>query len=81
VPLVSITLFLPLLGAAVVLVLRLASARAAHTVGLATAGLTVLGALGISLRGVGPVHSWRSCPGSRRSAAPTASGLTASASR
>jgi NADH-quinone oxidoreductase subunit M len=57
VPLVSITLLLPLLGAGVLVALRRTSARSAHAIGLATAGLTVLGALGITLRGVGPGFS------------------------
>jgi NADH-quinone oxidoreductase subunit M len=57
VPLVSITLFLPLLGAGVLVLLRRTSARSAPAIGLATAGLTVVGALGITLRGVRPGFS------------------------
>src|SRR5260370_15866145 len=53
-PLVSITVFLPLVGAAFLLVLREPSARTAHGVGLVTSGLTLLGALSIALKGVAP---------------------------
>jgi NADH-quinone oxidoreductase subunit M len=56
-PLVSITVFLPLLGAALLVMLRRPSARVAHAVGLATAGLTLCGAIGIALRGAGPGFS------------------------
>ncbi len=38
-------------------VLRLTSTRLAHAIGLTTAGLTLLGALGVALRGVGPGFS------------------------
>jgi NADH-quinone oxidoreductase subunit M len=57
VPLVSITLWLPLVGAGLLVVLRLTSTRLAHAIGLTTAGLTLLGALGVALRGVGPGFS------------------------
>ena len=53
VPLVSLTLVLPLIGALLVVALRGASARTAHTIGVATAGLTLLGALGVWARGGG----------------------------
>ena len=56
-PLVSITLVLPLLGAGVLVALRQTSARSAHAIGLATAGLTMLGAFALTLRGVGPGFS------------------------
>ncbi len=56
-PLVSITLWLPLVGAGLLVVLRLTSTRLAHAIGLTTAGLTLLGALGVALRGVGPGFS------------------------
>lgn len=52
-PLVSITLFLPLLGAAVVVAMRGAPARTVHTVGIVTSALTLLGAVGIWVRGAG----------------------------
>lgn len=51
-PLVSTTVFLPLLGAALVLAWPRASARAVHGLGIATAGLTLLGALLMWSRGV-----------------------------
>jgi NADH-quinone oxidoreductase subunit M len=53
VPLVSLTLFLPLAGALLLVALRSASPRVAHGVGLGTSGLTLLGALGLWLRGAG----------------------------
>lgn len=53
-PLVTVTLFLPLAGCLLVVALRNASPRVAHTIGVVTAGLTLLGALGIWARGVGP---------------------------
>ncbi|HEU5422837.1 MAG TPA: NADH-quinone oxidoreductase subunit M [Nitrolancea sp.] len=53
VPLVSLTLFLPLFGALLVAVWPGASARVCHSVGLGAAGLSLLGAMGIWLRGVG----------------------------
>jgi len=53
-PLVTVTLFLPLAGCLLVAVLPHASPRVAHTVGIATSGLTLLGALAIWQRGVGP---------------------------
>lgn len=52
-PLVSITLFLPLLGAVVLVALRGPTPRIAHTIGIVTAALTLLGALGIWVRGIG----------------------------
>jgi NADH-quinone oxidoreductase subunit M len=52
-PLVSLALFLPLLGALLLVVWRPASPRAAHTVGLVAAGLTLLGAFGMWARGAG----------------------------
>jgi NADH-quinone oxidoreductase subunit M len=52
-PLVSITLFLPLLGATVLVALRGSAPRTAHTIGIVTAALTLLGALGIWIRGIG----------------------------
>ncbi len=51
-PLVSATLFLPLLGAALLVVLPNISPRAAHAVGTVASGLTLLGAAGIWARGV-----------------------------
>jgi len=53
-PLVTVTLFLPLAGCLLVAALPHASPRVAHTVGIATSGLTLLGALAIWQRGVGP---------------------------
>jgi NADH-quinone oxidoreductase subunit M len=53
-PLLSITLFLPVLGAVLLIVLPKTSARTAHVVGLATSGLTLIGALTTALRGVAP---------------------------
>lgn len=52
-PLVSLTLFLPLLGAVLLVVLHPASPRLAHGVGLIATGLALLGALGLWLRGTG----------------------------
>ncbi len=51
-PTVSATLFLPLLGAGLLVALRGASPRVAHAVGLITSGLTLIGALWIWARGV-----------------------------
>jgi NADH-quinone oxidoreductase subunit M len=53
-PLVSVTLFLPLVGAAILLMLRGPSPRTAHGVGLVTSSLTLIGALGTALKGVAP---------------------------
>jgi len=53
-PLVTVTLFLPLAGCLLVVALAHASPRVAHTVGIATSGLTLLAALGVWARGVGP---------------------------
>ena len=50
-PLLSLTVFLPLAGALVLVALRGASPKTVHAVGLATSGLTLLGALGIWARG------------------------------
>ena len=51
-PLVSVTLFLPLLGAALLVALPTVSPRAAHAVGIAASGLTLLGSLWTWARGV-----------------------------
>ena len=51
-PLVSITLFLPLAGAALILALPRPAARTVHGIGIATAALTLAGALVMWLRGV-----------------------------
>lgn len=51
-PLVSITLFLPLGGAALILVLPRPTARTVHTIGIATAALTLAGTVAMWLRGV-----------------------------
>ena len=50
-PLVSVTLFLPLLGAALLVALPANSVRGAHAVGVAVSGLTLLGAVGMWARG------------------------------
>jgi NADH-quinone oxidoreductase subunit M len=50
-PLVSATLFLPLLGALLLVALRDASSRTAHAVGIVASGLTLIGALWIWARG------------------------------
>lgn len=52
-PVLSLTLFLPLIGALLLLALPRRSAGAAHAVGIGTAGLTLLGALAIWARGAG----------------------------
>ncbi len=52
-PLVSITVFLPLLGALVLVALPRSSARTAHRLGVGVAALTFIGALWIWARGVG----------------------------
>lgn len=49
--LVSLTVFLPLLGAGLLLLLRSASPRTAHGIGLVTSLLTLLGAAGMWWRG------------------------------
>ncbi len=51
-PIVSVTLFLPLLGAALLLLMRGSPPRVAHGVGIASSGLTLLGALWMWARGV-----------------------------
>lgn len=51
-PIVSITLFLPLLGAALLVALRGSGPRVAHAVGIATSGLALAGALWMWARGV-----------------------------
>lgn len=56
-PLVSLTLFLPLLAAVLLVALPGWTARGAHAIGVGAAGLTLLGALGIWLRGVGAPFS------------------------
>lgn len=50
-PLVSATLFLPLLGAVLLVSLPGVSARAAHTLGLAVSGLVLAGVVGMWARG------------------------------
>ncbi len=50
-PIVSITLFLPLLGAGLLVAWRGASPRVSHSVGLVTSGLTLLGSALIWARG------------------------------
>lgn len=52
-PLVSVTLFLPLLGAALLVALSTVSPRAAHAVGIVASGLTLLGSLAMWARGAG----------------------------
>ncbi len=52
-PLVSLTLFLPLLGAALLVALPGASPRGAHAVGIVVSGLTLIGAAGMWVRGAG----------------------------
>ncbi len=51
-PIVSVTLFLPLIGALLILFLRKAPAQAAHGIGVATSGLTLLATLVMWSRGV-----------------------------
>ena len=51
-PLVSVTLFIPLLGAVLLVTLPNASPRVAHTVGVITSGLALLGASLMWVRGV-----------------------------
>ncbi len=81
-PLVSLTVFVPLLGAVLLVALPRPAARTAHAIGLVASGLALVGAIGIWIRGIGPGFSqveevgW--IPSSAR---PTGSGSTASASR
>ena len=56
-PLVSITVFLPLAGALLLAGLPRATPRMAHAVGVTVTAVTLLGALGIWLGGVGPGFS------------------------
>ncbi|MBQ0831884.1 NuoM family protein [Marinobacter sp.] len=51
-PIVSITLFLPLLGALLIMVLRRPPPRVVHAIGITTSGLTLVGAVVMWLRGV-----------------------------
>ena len=53
VPLVSLTLFLPLLGAALLVALPEISPRGAHTISIVVSGLALLGAAGMWARGAG----------------------------
>lgn len=53
IPLLSITLFLPLLGALVALLMRKRPPGTVHAVGITTASLTLLGSFGIWLQGIG----------------------------
>ncbi len=53
-PLVSTTLFLPLLGALIILALRRSSASVVHGIGILTSALTLAGAVWMWLRGVEP---------------------------
>ncbi len=50
-PVVSVTLFLPLLGAALLVALRGAPTRTSHAIGVAVSGLTLLGAIWMWARG------------------------------
>ena len=52
-PLVSMMLFLPLVGAVLLVALPHATARTAHAVGLGATGVTLLAALGVWASGVG----------------------------
>ena len=52
-PLVSVTLFLPLLGAALLVALPGIPPRGAHAVGVIVSGLTILGAAGMWMREAG----------------------------
>ena len=52
-PLVSLTLFLPLLGAALLVALPGVAPRGAHAIGVVVSGLTLLGAVGMWVRGAG----------------------------
>ncbi len=52
-PVVSVTLFLPLLGAVLLVALPGVTPRGAHAVGLAVSGLTLLGAAWMWVRGAG----------------------------
>jgi NADH-quinone oxidoreductase subunit M len=52
-PLVSITLFLPLLGSALLVLMRGSTPRVAHGVGIVTSGLTLVGAVWVWMRGAG----------------------------
>ncbi len=49
---VSLTLFLPLLGAIFLMCYRQSSAENIHRIGIATSALTLLGAIGIWVRGI-----------------------------
>ncbi|MDX5895155.1 complex I subunit 4 family protein [Rubrobacter radiotolerans] len=51
-PVVSLTLFLPLIGAALLVVLGGATSRTSHSIGIAASGLTLLGAVWMWIRGV-----------------------------
>lgn len=51
-PLLSITVFVPLLGALLLIGLRNPSARAAHGIGIVASALALLGTLGVWLRGI-----------------------------
>src|SRR4028118_1278234 len=50
-PLVSITLFLPLVGATLLVLMRGSPPRLAHAVGIVASGLTLLGSLLVWARG------------------------------
>ncbi len=54
-PIVSITLFLPLLGALLIMVARKAPVRVVHAIGIGTSALTLASAVWMWVRGVLPV--------------------------
>jgi NADH-quinone oxidoreductase subunit M len=56
-PLVSLTVFLPLVGAVVLVLLRPSRARTAHTIGLITSAVSLLGAAAVAVRGAAPGFS------------------------
>lgn len=56
-PLISITVFAPLLGAIILLILRDSSPRTNHLIGIVASGIAFLGAIGIWTRGVGATFS------------------------
>ncbi len=58
VPLISITIFLPLLAAALLVLPLPISTRTAHLIGLTVSGLTFLGTIAIWLQGSGPAGSF-----------------------
>jgi NADH-quinone oxidoreductase subunit M len=56
-PLLSLTVFVPLVGAALVVLVRPSTSRGAHSIGIVASLLSLIGAIFIVVRGMGPGFS------------------------